>query len=93
MILGFIIESVTAMPLDRYVETTIYKPLGLKHTVFNPLMKGFTPPQIAATELHGNTRDGVIHFLIFAPVHYGARCMTKSLVLNGWRFRTRRTLF
>ncbi len=25
-------------------------------------MKGFTPPQIAATELHGNTRDGVIHF-------------------------------
>ncbi len=62
MILGFIIESVTAMPLDRYVETTIYKPLGLKHTVFNPLMKGFTPPQIAATELNGNTRDGEIHF-------------------------------
>ncbi|EBH3416074.1 penicillin binding protein PBP4B, partial [Salmonella enterica subsp. enterica serovar Schwarzengrund] len=62
MILGFIVESITAMPLDRYVETTIYKPLGLKHTVFNPLMKGFTPPQIAATELHGNTRDGVIHF-------------------------------
>ncbi|MCF3797946.1 penicillin binding protein PBP4B, partial [Salmonella enterica subsp. enterica serovar Weltevreden] len=26
------------------------------------LMKGFTPPQIAATELHGNKRDGVIHF-------------------------------
>ncbi|WP_262230648.1 serine hydrolase, partial [Escherichia coli] len=25
MILGFIIESITAMPLDRYVETTIYK--------------------------------------------------------------------
>lgn len=93
MILGFIIESITAMPLDRYVETTIYKPLGLKHTVFNPLMKGFTPPQIAATELHGNTRDGVIHFPIFAPIHYGARCMTKSLVLNGRRFRTRRTVF
>ncbi len=73
MILGFIIESITAMPLDRYVETTIYKPLGLKHTVFNPLMKGFTPPQIAATELHGNTRDGVIHFPnILAPIHHGA---------------------
>lgn len=78
MILGFIIESITAMPLDRYVETTIYNPLGLKHTVFNPLMKGFTPPQIAATELHGNTRDGVIHFPIFAPIHYGARCMMKK---------------
>ncbi len=62
MILGFIIESVTAMPLDRYVENNIYKPLGLKHTVFNPLVKGFTQQQIAATELNGNTRDGVISF-------------------------------
>ncbi len=34
MILGFIIKSITAMPLDRYVETTIYKPLWTKHTVF-----------------------------------------------------------
>lgn len=62
MFLGFIIESVTAMPLDRYVENNIYKPLGLKHTVFNPLVKGFTQQQIAATELNGNTRDGVISF-------------------------------
>lgn len=62
MILDFIIESVTATPLDRYVENNIYKPLGLKHTVFNPLVKGFTQQQIAATELNGNTRDGVINF-------------------------------
>ncbi len=62
MILGFIIEAVTAMPLDAYVEKHIYRPLGLKHTVFNPLTKGFKPQQIAATELNGNTRDGVISF-------------------------------
>ena len=62
MILGFIIESVTAMPLDVYVEKHIYQPLGLKHTVFNPLLKGFKQQQIAATELNGNTRDGVISF-------------------------------
>lgn len=62
MILGFIIEAVTEMPLDQYVENTIYKPLGLQHTVFNPLKKGFTQQQIAATELNGNTRDGAIHF-------------------------------
>ena len=62
MILGFIIESVTGMPLDKYVENNIYKPLGLKHTVFNPLAKGFKQQQIAATELNGNTRDGVISF-------------------------------
>ncbi len=51
-----------AQPLDRYVEESIYRPLGLTHTVFNPLLKGFKPQQIAATELNGNTRDGVIHF-------------------------------
>ncbi|WP_176691696.1 penicillin binding protein PBP4B [Superficieibacter electus] len=62
MILGFIIESVTGQPLDHYVEENIYRPLGLTHTVFNPLQKGFQPAQIAATELHGNTRDGVIDF-------------------------------
>ncbi|WP_065357151.1 penicillin binding protein PBP4B [Kluyvera georgiana] len=62
MILGFIIESVTGMPLDSYVEKTLYRPLGLTHTVFNPLQKGFSRSQIAATELNGNTRDGVIHF-------------------------------
>lgn len=78
MILGFIIESITAMPLDRYVETTIYKPLGLKHTVFNPLMKGFTPPQIAATELHGNTRDGVIHFPNIRTNTLWGGCMMKK---------------
>lgn len=62
MLLGFIVESVTGQPLDRYVEESIYRPLGLTHTVFNPLLKGFKPQQIAATELNGNTRDGVIHF-------------------------------
>lgn len=41
MLLGFIVESVTGQPLDRYVEESIYRPLGLTHTVFNPLLKGF----------------------------------------------------
>ncbi|HCM7228899.1 TPA: penicillin binding protein PBP4B [Klebsiella aerogenes] len=62
MLLGFIVESITKQPLDRYVEENIYHPLGLTHTVFNPLKKGFRQEQIAATELNGNTRDGVIHF-------------------------------
>ncbi len=62
MLLGFIVESITKQPLDRYVEDNIYRPLGLTHTVFNPLKKGFRKEQIAATELNGNTRDGVIHF-------------------------------
>ncbi|WP_442854442.1 penicillin binding protein PBP4B [Bacillus sp. FJAT-29937] len=62
MLLGFIIEKVTGLPLDQYVETHIYKPLGLKSTMFNPLNKGFKEKDFAATELLGNTRDGVISF-------------------------------
>ncbi|MGE6631820.1 penicillin binding protein PBP4B [Bacillus sp. NPDC077027] len=75
MLLGMIIEKKTGMTLDQYVESTIYKPLGLKHTKFNPLQKGFQPKHFAATERLGNTRDGVItfenirHHTIIGQVH------------------------
>jgi CubicO group peptidase (beta-lactamase class C family) len=62
MLLGTIVEKITGQKLDEYVENELYKPLNLKDTVFNPLQKGFKPKEIAATELLGNTRDGVIHF-------------------------------
>ncbi|WP_407643453.1 penicillin binding protein PBP4B [Cytobacillus dafuensis] len=62
ILLGFIIEKITGQPLDKYVETHIYKPLGLKSTKFNPLKYGHKEKDFAATELIGNTRDGVISF-------------------------------
>lgn len=62
MILGVIVEKVTGMPLDQFVENNIYKPLGLTHTVFNPLQKGFKADDCAATERNGNTRDGSVDF-------------------------------
>ncbi|WP_191557071.1 penicillin binding protein PBP4B [Metabacillus idriensis] len=62
MLLGTIVEKITGQKLDDYVENELYKPLKLKNTVFNPLQKGFKPKNIAATELLGNTRDGVINF-------------------------------
>ncbi|MDF2804791.1 MAG: penicillin binding protein, partial [Anaerocolumna sp.] len=62
MILGLLVEQITGMPLDKYVENEIYGKLGISHTVFNPLTKGFSKSEIAATELNGNTRDGNISF-------------------------------
>ncbi|MGL5243976.1 MAG: penicillin binding protein PBP4B, partial [Sarcina sp.] len=62
MILGHIVEVITKMPLDKYVEEHIYKPLGLERTCFNPLEKGFKKDEIAATERNGNTRDGFVKF-------------------------------
>lgn len=62
MLLGLLIERVTGQALDQYVETQIYKPLGLGSTLFNPLNKGFVPEQFAATEIQGNSRGGRVEF-------------------------------
>ena len=62
MLLGLIIEKITGETLDIYLKENFYEPLQLAHTTFSPLENGFQHGQIAATELHGNTRDGVIDF-------------------------------
>lgn len=62
ILLGFIVEKISGQNLDEYMKENYYKPLGLTHITFNPLENGFNKNQIAATELNGNTRDGVIDF-------------------------------
>lgn len=62
ILLGMLIEKITQMPLDLYVEYNIYRPLGLTNTLFNPLQKNFHPNQFAATEIHGTTRGNRINF-------------------------------
>lgn len=75
ILLGFVIEAVTGQPLDTYVENEIYWPLGLTHTLYNPLTKGFTREQFAATERNGNTRDhradfpGIRQYTLSGEVH------------------------
>ena len=36
ILLGEVVRRVSGQPLDRYLERTIYKPLGLRDTMFNP---------------------------------------------------------
>lgn len=62
MLLGMLIERITAQPLDQYLTEQFYQPLGLSRTLFNPLQHGFTREQIAATELDGNSRGGRVSF-------------------------------
>jgi N-acetylmuramoyl-L-alanine amidase len=56
MLLGMLVERITGMSLDTYVELEIFRPLGLTNTLFNPLQKGFAKQQFAATEIHGTSR-------------------------------------
>ena len=62
MLLGLIVEQITEMPEDEFLRKVFWKPMGLKHICMNPLKHGFKPEDCAATELNGNTRDGVITF-------------------------------
>lgn len=52
MILGFIVEKVTGKKLNEYVANEIYKPIGLKRTMYLPL-EVFAKKEIASTS-HGN---------------------------------------
>jgi len=40
VLLGQIIEQVTKMPLEQYLDKQVFTPLGMLHTTFNPLAKG-----------------------------------------------------
>ena len=62
MILGLVVEQITGEDLDTWLKKNIYGPMGLTHVTFNPLKHGFSPEDCAATELNGNTRDGLLDF-------------------------------
>lgn len=51
ILLGEIIENVSGMPLEQFERKNIFIPLGMHHTMYNPLDSGFT--KFAATS-HGN---------------------------------------
>jgi beta-N-acetylhexosaminidase len=44
-----VIEKITDQPLDEFLEQDLYEPLGMTHTLFNPLSR-FPKSQIAPTE-------------------------------------------
>ena len=48
VLLGEIIEKVSGLPLDEFEKKNIFIPLGMTHTMYNPLKNGITA-NIAAT--------------------------------------------
>lgn len=73
MLLTFIIEKITGMPLDTYVVQHFYKPLELSRICFKPLEHGFELTEIAATQINAKTREangnGAKTTLIHGVVH------------------------
>ncbi len=109
MILGWVIEVVSKMPLNLFIEETIYQPLGLQHLFFLPLDSKKTRPRIdfAATEecpwrkkvLEGEVHDDNAYAMGGVAGHSGlfgtAQDIHRLLVelLNVYHERPNRGLF
>jgi uncharacterized protein YbbC (DUF1343 family)/CubicO group peptidase (beta-lactamase class C family) len=60
LLLGEVVRRVSGLPLERYVDKHVYKPLGLKDTMFNP--PASLRDRIAPTEFHnGRLMIGEVH--------------------------------
>jgi serine-type D-Ala-D-Ala carboxypeptidase len=79
-VLGEIIEKVSGMPLDQFEEKNIFKPLGMDHTMYNPLTKG-KHYDIAATD-PGNPFE---HRMVYDPSMGYQFKEIKHDQWDGWR--------
>ncbi|MEO6286670.1 MAG: glycoside hydrolase family 3 N-terminal domain-containing protein [Dyadobacter sp.] len=92
-----IVEKVTGQPLDIFVASNIYEPLGLSYLGFNPLRR-FPEKQIAPTEndyrFRGQLLQGTVHDQMAAIVggiagHAGlfgtARDLAILFQMNLWK--------
>lgn len=62
MLLGLIVEKVTGKDLNSFLKEIYWNPMGLERITFCPTENGFNNTDCAATELNGNTRDGLVDF-------------------------------
>ncbi|HEU5217170.1 MAG TPA: serine hydrolase [Gemmatimonadales bacterium] len=78
MLLGYVVERVSGRPLDRFLDAELYRPLGLRHTAFNPKEHGFK--EFAATE-EGN---GYERQMVYDP-NFGYDYAGDPKAWDGWR--------
>gem|GEM_PF-117381 len=78
MLLGYIVERVSGVPLDAFLEQNLYRPLGLRSTTFNPKAHGFT--DFAETE-QGNIYE---RHMVYDST-FGYRYRGDPTAWNGWR--------
>lgn len=82
-ILGEIIEIVSELPLDKFMEENIFQPLGMYNTSFNPLANN-TFAKIAASS-HGNPYE---KRMVYDPSLGFVFKEIDPKIWNGWRTYT-----
>jgi CubicO group peptidase (beta-lactamase class C family) len=78
MLLGYIVERVSRQPLDRFIASSLYQPLGLRTLTFRPRARGFT--DFAATE-QGNVYE---HHMVYDST-FMYRYRGDPTAWKGWR--------
>ena len=78
MLLGYILERVSGQPLDAYLERSLYRPLGLTSTTFNPKAHGFN--DFAVTEQGNVYERHMVYDSTFGYLYKG-----DPTAWNGWR--------
>ncbi|HEY9364059.1 MAG TPA: serine hydrolase, partial [Chitinophagaceae bacterium] len=80
ILLGEIIEKVSGMSLEQFEKQNIFVPLGMTHTMYNPLQHGRTT-NIAATSL-GNPYE--TRMVYDSSLGYSVKSLDPAS-WNGWR--------
>ena len=78
MLLGYIVERVSGQRLDAFLDSALYRPLGLDSTTFVPRAHGFT--RFAATE-QGNVYE---RHMVYDST-FGYRYLGDPTAWDGWR--------
>jgi CubicO group peptidase (beta-lactamase class C family) len=81
MLLGYLVERVTGVPLDRFVAEELYEPLGLEQTGFRRTGCSDCPQGPFAATSHGNPYEyRMVHDTSFGYTYSG-----DPNSWNGWR--------
>lgn len=74
LLLKEMVEVVSGQSIEKFLADSIYSPMGLTHTCFNPLSNGFTKSEIAPTEKDKDFRKQVVQGYVHdqtAALFYG----------------------
>lgn len=83
MLLKEAVGNISGQPMDKYLEEKFYKPMGLVHTLYNPLQR-YAKDEIVPTVKEDFLRKGPVH----GYVHDEAAAMLGGVSGNAGLFST-----
>jgi len=84
LLLKDMVENVTMLPIEQFLNETFYQPMGLSHTSFMPLRHGFHKQEIAPTEKDETFRKQLVQ----GYVHDQTSALMKGNAGNAGLFST-----